>query len=215
MNYLVYKITNLVNGKIYIGVHQTENINDSYMGSGTVLRRAQAKYGIVNFSKEILHNFDSADEMFSKELEIVNENFVSRSDTYNVKLGGDGGWDYVRNSPNFKEICAKGVSESNLRRIDDVVTYAETNGKISDTMKMHYANGTRIAPVDFGKKFLGKTHSAESKSKISRAAKLNSKGSGNSQFGTMWVTDGESNKKISKTDDIPNGWRSGRVMKIK
>ena len=40
MKYIIYKITNLVNGYIYIGQHGTNNINDDYMGSGRALKRA-------------------------------------------------------------------------------------------------------------------------------------------------------------------------------
>ena len=35
-------------------------------------------------------------------------------------------------------------------------------------------------------------------------------GSNNSQYGTMWITDGIDNAKISKTDTVPLGWRIGR-----
>lgn len=38
-----------------------------------------------------------------------------------------------------------------------------------------------------------------------------SRGEKNSQFGTMWITDGSSNRKIAKTSAIPDGWRRGRV----
>ena len=37
--FYLYKVTNMINGKIYIGVHSTDNLNDSYMGSGVALHR--------------------------------------------------------------------------------------------------------------------------------------------------------------------------------
>jgi hypothetical protein len=44
MFYIIYKITNKINGKIYIGKHQTKDVQDSYMGSGKRLRYAIKKY---------------------------------------------------------------------------------------------------------------------------------------------------------------------------
>ena len=64
------------------------------MGSGLYIRNAIEKYGIENFSKDILLYCDSSYEMFLKESEIVDENFIARCDTYNIRLGGNGGWDH-------------------------------------------------------------------------------------------------------------------------
>ena len=91
MIYYFYKITNNINGKYYYGVHHTENINDGYMGSGVLLRRAYNKYGQSNFTKEIIRYFDNADDMFKYEAEIVNEDLVKDVNCYNIALGGFGG----------------------------------------------------------------------------------------------------------------------------
>jgi group I intron endonuclease len=86
--FLIYKITNNLNGKIYIGQHQTENVDDGYMGSGMVIKQAVAKYGADNFTKEILYFCTDWDTMNSMEEVIVDEAFVKRKDTYNMKTGG-------------------------------------------------------------------------------------------------------------------------------
>ena len=88
--YYLYQIKNKINNKIYIGVHQTDDINDGYMGSGTEIRKAIKKYGKDNFEKEILEYFDNEDDMYAREMEIVTEEFIARKDTYNVSLGGIG-----------------------------------------------------------------------------------------------------------------------------
>jgi dissimilatory sulfite reductase (desulfoviridin) alpha/beta subunit len=67
MFYTIYKITNIINGKIYIGKHQTKDLNDNYMGSGKHLRHSIAKYGIENFTKEIIDSANSLDELNEKE----------------------------------------------------------------------------------------------------------------------------------------------------
>ena len=100
MFYTIYKITNTVNGKYYIGKHQTTNLNDEYMGSGKRIKLAIDKYGIENFSKEILSIFDNEEDMNNAERELV----VLSEMSYNLCEGGKGGFSYINNSgiPKFK-----------------------------------------------------------------------------------------------------------------
>lgn len=83
-----YKITNVVNGKFYYGVHNTTNVDDGYMGSGFALKKAIIKYGVENFRKEILKFFDNEEDAFAYEKEIVNENLIKDENCYNIQIGG-------------------------------------------------------------------------------------------------------------------------------
>lgn len=103
MKYIVYKTTNLVNNYIYIGVHKTSYPDtwDCYLGCGvrtnkpstyenakTAFQQAVKEFGCSNFRRETLAVFDTADEAYLLEGLIVNENFLARSDVYNMILGG-------------------------------------------------------------------------------------------------------------------------------
>lgn len=91
MFYFVYKTTNNIDGKYYIGCHQTNDLDDGYLGSGKFLKRAIKKYGTNAFIKEILFFFENKEDMFAKEKELVNEDLVLSENTYNLKVGGSGG----------------------------------------------------------------------------------------------------------------------------
>ena len=103
MKYIVYCTTNIKNSKIYVGVHKTEdpNIFDGYLGNGinrydrkTIYNPkrpfefAVKKYGFDSFRRATIKEFDTLQEALDLEAEIVDENFIKRSDTYNITLGG-------------------------------------------------------------------------------------------------------------------------------
>ena len=204
MYYLVYKVTNKVNNKIYVGVHKTENIDDGYMGSGKILRRAIDKHGIDNFIKEILFEASTAEEMFEKEKEFVE---VGKH-TYNIKKGGDGGWDYINNS-----LYANGRDEV-WKRNFSLARRGKCCGKdncnfgkpLPDEVKR------KISQHKIGKQyFLGKHHSDETKFKIG----LSRRGVESGPNGRCWITKDKINKQ-TKVGELNNcltlGWVKGRFF---
>lgn len=192
MNYL-YKITNLINNKIYIGVHKTDNLDDGYMGSGKIINSAIKKYGLENFKKEILEFFDTYNEALGKEKEIVTDDFLLREDVYNLRRGGTGGFDYIN-----KNIVVDRSSISKSLWKDEEYLAKQKLVDRSNFVK----SGLNT--------FTGKTHTDESKGKISKSRKSKGCGKDNSQFGKIWITNGTISKKINKEDSIPVGWNRGR-----
>ena len=89
IKYYIYKITNNLNNKVYIGQHKQVSASDvdTYMGSGNLIKDAIAKYGEQNFTKEIL-------EVCTKENKDEREIFyISKFNSlapngYNLTAGG-------------------------------------------------------------------------------------------------------------------------------
>ena len=163
MKYTIYQIKNKINGKIYIGKHQTENLDDGYFGSGIALREALKKYGKDNFLKEILFVFDSEEEMNAKERELITEDFVKRKDTYNLGVGGEGGPHFKGKSHSKESIAKRTESRKGL------VLSEEARQKISES------NRRRIISDETRKKLAEKARlrkqTDETKKKLSEIAK--------------------------------------------
>lgn len=84
----VYVTINLVNNKMYIGDHSTNNINDYYLGSGRTFLKAIKKYGRNNFIRIILEEFNTKEEAFN-----VQEKYIKLLNTlspngYNISPKG-------------------------------------------------------------------------------------------------------------------------------
>lgn len=117
----VYKTINQVNGKEYIGVHCTNDIDDGYLGSGKILKKAIEKYGVDNFKREIIENFDTREEAFDLEYKLVDKEYTLRDDTYNLVLGGNiNPISYGKNNPFYgrshSEDTKTKISKANKNR---------------------------------------------------------------------------------------------------
>ena len=122
MSYILYRTTNLINGKYYVGV--SNGNNPSYKGSGTALLNAIKEYGSKNFKREVIESFDTEAEAFAREAEIVNEAFVSNRDTYNIKVGGKGGTGQLKTDEHRERI-----RKSIKKKYDADPEYARNGGR--------------------------------------------------------------------------------------
>ena len=223
MFYTIYKTTNLINGMIYIGQHQTENLDDDYYGSGVALHEAIKEFGSQNFSKEILFVFDDFESMDKKERELVTQEFVDRPDTYNMVPGG---FNYGRTSEPLTHEAAvlfgnKGQAKHQYlmqndpeyrERVLENIRIAQNNPNRLAKFRATMAENRKQDPT-FGKSFLGKKHTEETKSRISQQAKARMANSANNpMYGKRWITNGVDKRLIGKDDLLPDGYVYGRVM---
>jgi hypothetical protein len=148
-----YQIKNLLNNKTYIGVHSTDDLNDGYMGSGVRLQQSMNKHGEENFVKTIMCFFDTADEAYEEEEFLVDEEWVKRKDNYNLREGGSGGR----------------VSEKTKRKISD--SHLGMKKEWTSKNNKEYKIGN--------KNFLGRTHTEETKNKMSESRKYQNMGNDN------------------------------------
>lgn len=215
MKYTIYRTTNIINNKIYIGKHQTKDLDDGYLGSGKILKRAISKYGEDKFESEILYIFKSKLEMDSMEAELIDEEFINREDTYTIKLGGEGGFDYINENilNNIKNVGGGGRATG--KKLKEDKEFRKKRG-IATRNNFKKAHLEGKIPYDNMK---GKSHSEATKKQMRDSHKGKHTGEKNSQFGTCWIMNEKlkENKKIKKDDLqiwLNKGWKKGRKIKI-
>ena len=85
---IIYKTTNLITGKIYVG--QDSKNNSKYLGSGKYISKSIKKYGGKNFIKEILCECSSREELNEKERYWIKDLCCKVPNGYNISDGGEG-----------------------------------------------------------------------------------------------------------------------------
>lgn len=199
MIHYVYKITFPGMPWFYYGVH-TDN-GRPYFGSPKTHRWI---WDFYEYEKEILQFFDSREQADLIEKRII-QYFLNDKNCLNECAGGRFSLESLRrgainkNKLPIKESTRQKLSEASKRKWKDP--------EISKKM----LNGALKA--------LNNSRTTEAKLRKSNSAKLTFKkvghqvGEKNSQFGTIWVTDGRKNLKIKRTDSMPDGYYPGRILK--
>lgn len=138
MKYIVYQTTNKVNGKLYIGVHKTEtpDVFDGYVGNGiyvgyqiknpkTAYQHALKKYGYNSFIRTTLKVFDTEEEAYAYEAQLVTLDFIKQDNNYNIKTGG------IHGSWNFKTVYQFNYNGDLIKiwnSISDIIEHYSCNG---------------------------------------------------------------------------------------
>lgn len=196
--HFIYKTTNLLNGKYYVGMHSTANLKDGYLGSGTQLGRAIRKYGKEAFQIKILEFLTDREVLGQREKVIVTEEIIDDPLCMNLKVGGLGGF-----SPSAKEAFKQMLKDPLYKR-----EYLE---KVNEGRQKAREEGRMKNPPGYD--WRGKKHKPETIQKMKETKKGHGKGETNSQFGTMHITNGVENSKIKKESVIPEGWYKGKTSK--
>jgi len=207
----IYKTTCKITNKFYVGMHSTDNLEDGYMGSGKRLGYSIRKHGKENHVTEILEFLPNRSSLKTREAEIVNEQFLQDHLCMNIALGG-----YGFSSGEHQLKCSiAGAKVSNERqkwlRENDPEWTEKRISRLRETGSNNFKKAHAAGKIKYDT-FTGKQHSEETKQKIGKASSQHQTGSKNSQYGTCWITNGLENKKIKKTESIPDGWVLGRKI---
>lgn len=200
----IYVITR-DDGKFYIGMHSTDDLEDGYFGSGKLLWYSINKHGKEKHQLKILELLPSRETLKLREREIVCEELIGNAMCMNLKIGGEGGW--THNPKNQLRAASAGGKVSGPK----VVKYMLTDECKAKSLAKRRALGA------FGYK-IATTHAAlpqhiETRKKTF-AERGHMQGKKNSQFGTCWVTNGVKPIKIKKeqlADYLSNGYVRGRL----
>jgi group I intron endonuclease len=168
---VIYKTTNLLNGKFYIG--KDEKNNPNYLGSGLYLKRAVKKYGIESFKKEIIEICPTREELNIREKYWI-ETLSATTTGYNIAEGGTGGkttpvvhnkgktYEELYGVEKAKELKEKKRLATLGKKLTDDVKEKIREGnkgkKVSDETKLKQSNANK-----------GKKVSDETKQKISKS----------------------------------------------
>lgn len=147
---VVYKTTNITNGKIYVG-KDVKN-NPEYLGSGLILKNAITKHGKENFVKEVLETCFTHSELNEREKYWIKQlNSTDKNVGYNISPGGYGGNIYVNLPDEIKGKIKTAVANANKSRPKVYGENNKTYRKIDDSVR----NLILKLSVDMGR---GKIH---------------------------------------------------------
>lgn len=210
----IYKITR-DDGRYYIGMHSTDNLEDGYFGSGKRITRSIKKHGVNKHKKQILEFLPTRIALREREKQIITEEMRNDIQCMNIAPGGGGGFiDEHHQLKCSSAGASKGGKSTSVRRTNNNDFDIKFRAALSNGVKS-YLNDNKQVCGERQKRITLAAASAEANEKRKRtlAERNHSKGEKNSQFGTCWVTKDSKPIKIKKEqldEYLANGYSRGR-----
>lgn len=213
--YIVYRTENLVTGAYYIGAHETSVLEDGYLGSGKILKRAIKKYGVENFKRVVLAHCSTRERMYVLERLIISRH-LGHPDCYNIARGGKGGWAHVNKILSDADRAYRGRkgARKHAQRLAEDLEYR-------DRWRENFQRrGTEAARGSCKQGMRGKKHSPETKERMSASAAGRWSGDANPAAGKKWISHDEARWSTrvpgAELDRwLAAGWRPGRGFAYK
>ena len=204
----IYKILRN-DGRYYIGMHSTDDLEDGYFGSGKLITASVKKHGKEKHIKEILEFCDSRELLKAREKELVDQERLDDEQCMNLQAGGGGG--FINDQHRIKAQAAGA-------RLGGLSAYNKNKGWFSEQAKNRFKEVMSLKKErdEMPKPFLGKKHTDLTKQKMREvhAENKHQRANKNSQFGTRWVHRDGISKKIKDTEleyYLMDGYSQGRV----
>lgn len=212
--YLVYRTENLLTGHFYYGVHETNVIDDGYLGSGRKLKEAIKKYGVNNFKRRVVARCRSRAQMYELEKKFIAP-WIGDPRCYNLHAGGKGGWQHVNqrlDKEARRKIGSAGV-QKHVERLRSDQSYRE---RWAQNFQRKGSDAARHLPRDG---FKGRRHTEETRKRMSESAGSRWTGASNPQAGKRWIY----HEGLRQTGRVPRadlqawldaGWQLGRNVRF-
>lgn len=203
----IYKVTR-DDGRFYIGMHSTDNLEDGYFGSGKLITRSIKKHGLNRHTKEILEYCESREQLKLREKFLITDEMRCDTLCMNIAPGGGGGFINEAHKLKAQKAAAPLGGQACFKNKKGWFS-EESQTTRTATLNARYASG------ELKGSFTNRKHKDETKIKMSESARGKTKEQ-NSQYGTCWVrNEVKSIKiKIEKLDEyLAQGFIRGRKIK--
>lgn len=224
----IYKLTNTINNKIYIGKRQKPKFDKNYWGSGVLLSAAYKKYGKDNFTRAVLDWCNTSDELIEKEKYWISFYESTNPDIgYNLTAGGDGAssgelnpnygshtnhWTEESRKKQSEHMTGVKKSEEHKRKIGQSHKGKKVSSDTCQKLKNSWCYEKHFNPKSLAamsKSRKGKKFSEQHKNNLSESIKMYHKNNPK-----IWITNGKENKLISEGEllNYSVSWYRGRTI---